>query len=79
LEKHLLQQVRRSKFQIEMTDFTGRRTLKQCGGLFFVRYARRAAAVLARADIRREYGFPAGKWTQSFPDDTIISVRVVSA
>ena len=35
LEKHLLQQVRRSKFQIEMTDFISRRTLKQCGGLFF--------------------------------------------
>lgn len=35
MEKHLSQQVRRSKFHIEMTDFISRRTLKQCGGLIF--------------------------------------------
>ena len=34
LEKHLLQQVRRSKFQIEITDYKAAALCIQCGGLF---------------------------------------------
>ena len=36
LEKHLLQQVRRSKFQIEITDYKSRRTVNTVRGVIYM-------------------------------------------